>query len=168
MLYVQDDNIPALRLYKSFDFHEEEVTYQYELEVANLENIQTQLKQFPLEVSPINKIPASHMPLLTSQWTDIASMHNPPHQYVLIFHDVEGTSIGYCRLTPGFPGCFPFIVAHPENYLLNALKALKPYLLPEKVNLKLTIVDPKLAKVCAGYQFRLKYKLYKMVRTKMK
>ena len=128
-------------------------------------HIRAKYRKLPLSITSINTVPPTQMPLLSSQWVDIAAFHNPPHQYVLIFQDAEGKSIGYCRLSPGFPGCFPFVIADPSKYLLIALKALKPYLLPEKESSKLTIDDSKVAQVCAEYQFRLNYKLHKMVRT---
>jgi GNAT superfamily N-acetyltransferase len=163
ILYVQDDNRPAMHLYESFAFRKAEATFQYQLDIAKLDDIQPNFVQKQLVVIPINEVPLSRLPRFPSQWSDIASIHGPPYQYVLIFHDRNGIGIGYCRLTPSFPGCFPFVIDEPGNYLINALQRLKPYLNPEKVNLKLTIDDPTIAQVCESFGFRLNYTLYKMI-----
>jgi ribosomal protein S18 acetylase RimI-like enzyme len=168
ILYVQHDNRPAMHLYESFAFQRAEITFQYEYEIAQLYGIQLNLSQQQLMVIPINEVPISQLPAFSRQWSDIAAIHNPPYQHVLVFHDGNGNGIGYCRLTPSFPGCFPFVINKPGNYLLNALRGLRPYLNPEKVNLKLTIDDPTIAQLCESFGFQLNYTMYKMIRSPKK
>lgn len=165
ILYVQDDNGPAMHLYESFAFRKAEATFQYLLEVAKLDDIRPNVVQKQLVVIPIDEVPLSRLPVFSRQWSDIASIHSPPYQHVLIFHDRNGIAIGYCRLTPSFPGCFPFMINEPESYLINALKSLRPYMNPEKAILKLTIDDPMIAQACESFRFRLNYTLYKMIRS---
>jgi hypothetical protein len=91
-------------------------------------------------------------------------MHNPPLQYVLVFVDTKNVVFGYCRLSPSFPGCFPFVVCQPLLHLTAVFKGLKRYLLPEKDILKLTFANEELSGVCGRLGLKLNYKLLKMMR----
>ena len=85
-------------------------------------------------------------------------MHQPPDAYVLIFRK-GGQTVRYCRLSPGFPGCFPFVVDSPTERLLAVLRALVPYRRPEKAILKLTFWDSAVAQACRRAGLRLDYEL---------
>ena len=73
-------------------------------------------------------------------------------------------TVGYCRLNPGFPGCFPFHLDRPQETLLPALQALAPYLHQDKIDLRLTFWDRTTAEVCGQAGLRLNYELLKMHR----
>jgi hypothetical protein len=72
------------------------------------------------------------------------------------------TLAGYCRLSPEFPGCFPFAVTHPEANLPGALLSMQKYLLPEKDHLNLTLSDRPLAEACEALGLKLNCKLFRM------
>jgi ribosomal-protein-alanine N-acetyltransferase len=164
ILYVEDDNAAAMALYESFGFRKAEVTYQYEAKVAEFVAADMLSGTNLIAASPFDQVPRQRMPDFPRQWTDIAGIHHPPDQFVLIFHDHRGDCVGYCRLTPGFPGCFPFALRDPEVNLLEALKSLKEFLIRDKDILRLTIDDPLVAEACEARGYHLNYKLFKMIR----
>ena len=165
MLYVQEDNTPALSLYEAFGFGKAEITYQYLWEAPFKSDFPGKGAAPVVKALPVDKTSETSMPELPEQWGDFRAMHKPPGQYALLFNDEQGEAIGYCRLSPGFPGCFPFSVNYPVVNLQGVLLALRGYLLPEKDHLKLTLDDPALAETCDTLGLRLNYKLYKMVRS---
>jgi hypothetical protein len=161
MLYVQTDNPAAIRLYRRFGFCAIESTYQFVL--SNPQDRLQEEDTLGIVAVPISKVPASVWPSFPQEWTLIAEMHQPPDTYVLIFrHGAE--SIGYCRLNPNFPGCFPFVVARPAERLMPALRSMKDYLRSDKSILKLTVWDSAVAEACKGAGLELNYELLKMCR----
>jgi ribosomal-protein-alanine N-acetyltransferase len=161
ILYVRSDNTPALQLYESCGFKRVETTYQYVLATAKLRGD----RSIPgITVRPITEIVDEDMPPLEPQWSDLRSLHKPPQQYAFIFQDRTGRNIGYCRLTPSFPGCFPFVISEPSLNLISVLLGFKEYLLPEKEILKLTFQDDRLATACQSEGMDLNYTLFKMSR----
>jgi len=159
MLYVMQDNLPALRLYEGFGFKIADTSYQYNYKICDNSN-----KGSNVDIRPVEDVPETEMPELPGQWSDLRTMNHPPEQYVLIFFDKTGKNVGYCRLSPGFPGCFPFVVLQADRNLLPVLDRLREYLLPEKDHLKLTFNDEAIARACEKHGIELHYKLYKMVR----
>jgi [ribosomal protein S18]-alanine N-acetyltransferase len=165
MLYVLEDNMPALRLYEAFGFEKAEATYQFLWDLPLKSEFPDKKVTQLVQALPVDEVSEASLPELTEQWADFRAMHQPPGQYALIFRDERGETVGYCRLSPGFPGCFPFAVTHPEANLPGALLALRKYLLPERDHLKLTLSDRPLAEACEALGLKLNCKLYKMVRT---
>lgn len=108
-------------------------------------------------------VPERLRPTFPPQWSDLVARHSPPDSYTLLFR-VEGSerSIGYCRLSPDFPGCFPFVLAVPGGNLAAALVALGPYLLPQHRILRLTLAGAEIAQACDDLGFSLNYRLFKM------
>ncbi len=164
MLYVLEDNFAALHIYEQFGFVRDEITYQYIWDTSHPDSLVVPDNVPRIRLLPVDEVPGNTFSDLPNQWVDLRDMHHPPGQYVFIFKDAADNTVGYCRLTPGFPGCFPFQVNNPETNLPAALKGLQKYLIPEKKYLKLTFNDPALAKACEMYHLRLNYRLYKMIR----
>jgi GNAT superfamily N-acetyltransferase len=164
MLYVKDDNAPAIRQYKRFGFRPTESTYQYILSVPRITDMAVAISPENVKVVPIAEVPTTKMPELPQEWANIGSLHRPPNQHVLAFLDIKDDVIGYCRLSPGFPGCFPFVVRQPFLHLSAVFHGLQPYLLPEKDILKLTFADEELSEACRSLGLELNYKLQKMMR----
>ena len=164
ILYVQDGNLPAMSLYEQSLFLREEATFQYVLRPRGLGSTAAGQESEPVKVVGIDEVPESKLPRFPEQWADIRSLHRPPEQYVLIFRDGDGQELGYCRLTPGFPGCFPFVLQDPDRRLKSALLGLRRYLLPDKEILKLTFADERVAAACRSLGIELNYSLFKMVR----
>ncbi len=162
MLYVLEDNTPALSLYEAFGFEKAETTYQYLWEAPLTSSLPGKKAAPAVHTLPVDEASDEIMPELPEQWGDFRAMHRPPEQYALLFYDEKGRTIGYCRLSPGFPGCFPFAVTHPEANLPGALQALRKYLLPEKDLLRLTLDDRALVTACKELGLKLNFKLYKM------
>ena len=165
MLYVLDDNTAALRLYEEFDFERAETTYQYIWESPMQSQLTSEGPGPVVQALPVDEASEANMPELPGQWADFRSMHQPPGQYALLFYNEMGETIGYCRLSPGFPGCFPFSVKNPQKNLPGALRALKKYLRPDKDHLKLTLDEARLAEACNALGLQLNYKLFRMVRS---
>lgn len=165
MLYVRQDNLPALRLYENFGFAAIDTTYQYIWKTPGQTKWITTAAQPAVSILPINQVPETKMPELPQQWMDFRDRHDPPNQYALIFINEKGDNIGYCRLLPGFPGCFPFVISQPEMNLPGILYGLRTYLLPEKDHLKLTFSDEAIANACNTHGIEFNYKLFKMVRS---
>lgn len=165
MLYVRQDNLPALCLYEEFGFEKAETTYQYIWKTDRKNDQDTMSAKITVSVRPVSDVPEVKMPDLPPQWADFRDMHNPPDQYALVFLDENGDNIGYCRLSPEFPGCFPFILSQPGTNLRSVLEGLKRYLLPGKDHLKLTFNDERIAHACNAHGIELNYLLFKMVRS---
>jgi GNAT superfamily N-acetyltransferase len=164
MLFVRADNAGALRLYDAYGFYKAEATWQYIITAAKLRDLTARPPGASIRAITIDKVAEGGMPPLPPEWMDIRTLHNPPQQYVFVFCDSCGDDLGYCRLTPGFPGCFPFVLAEPAANFIDALRELESYLLPEKDFLKLTVSDETLAATCDSLGLRLNYQLSKMIR----
>jgi GNAT superfamily N-acetyltransferase len=164
MLYVLQDNLPALRLYEDFGFEVADMTYQYIWKSPGQDDRIPTETESSVSILPISEVPEAKMPELPLQWMDLRERHAPPNQYALIFFNEKGETIGYCRLAPGFPGCFPFALNQPETNLPGILNGLRKYLLPEKDHLKLTFNDEAIAKACDVNGIQLNCMLFKMVR----
>ncbi|MBN1944639.1 MAG: GNAT family N-acetyltransferase [Bradymonadales bacterium] len=161
MLYTQSTNRPALRLYERFDFKPIDGAYQFVLSDPQ-ERLSTE--EGRIQAIPVVEIPRPEWPPLPREWGDLAETHSPPKRYVLLFRDRGGKTLGYCRLDPGFPGCFPLVLERPLENLASALEALHPYLRPEKDILKLTFSSDELADACRALGLGLNYNLVKMLR----
>jgi GNAT superfamily N-acetyltransferase len=187
ILYVMQDNAAAIRLYHKFGFSERETTYQYVVpirkfldscrrppsgaaetsgpaEASGSSQAAGPAETFgPVTAVPINEADPEALPSFPEEWADIASMHDPPKNHVLIFMTDKAETTGFCRLSPEFPGCFPFVVdGSPVNRLARILCSLERYLNPGKEILKLTFPDGTLADECERLGFKLNYKLFKM------
>jgi len=161
ILYVRTDNAPAIKLYERFGFRAVESTYQFILS-SPLRRRPSQ-KQYSISAVAIDAVAREQVPAFPLEWSNLPSMHRPPDTHVLIFR--EGTrTVGYCRLNPGFPGCFPLVVERPSERLMPVLRALIPYLRPDKDILKLTFWDSETADAYRSAGLRLNYELLKMHR----
>jgi GNAT superfamily N-acetyltransferase len=161
VLYVGTDNPAAIRLYQRFGFRAVGSTYQFVLS-----NLQDRLKEEDaagIAAVPIGKVPEPSRPSFPREWAHLAGMHRPPDTHVLIFRD-GAESVGYCRLNPHFPGCFPFVVDRPSERLMPALHSLQGYLRPDRSILKLTVWGSALAEACRQAGLELNYELFKMQR----
>lgn len=165
MLYVQQDNPSAIRLYRKYGFDVSEVTYQYVIPIQRFLNSYGQSASQMITAVPLPQVDAGSWPSFPPEWADINKWHRPPDNYVLLFQADQGQIIGYCRLDPAFPGCFPFVVNDDAlKDLANILISLQGFLNPEKEILKLTFSGTALAEACEGLDFELNYKTFKMER----
>jgi hypothetical protein len=162
ILYVRQDNPAATHLYEKYGFTVSEETYQYIVPTDRIPDQGRGGDSFSVEVVPVTEVPPHSRPAFSAQWSQIAKLHDPPKTYVLLFVIEGKQQIGYCRLSPGFPGCFPFELSSPREQLPGALAALKPYLSTEHKILKLTFASAEMAQACDALAFELNYCLYKM------
>lgn len=162
ILYVRTDNVSAIRLYERFGFRDVESTYQFLL--ANPTDRLAEAASSEISAIPICDLPQSSWPLFPQEWANIAEMHQPPDSHVFVFRQQTNT-VGYCRLNPRFPGCFPFVVERPSENLMPALRSIRDCLQPGRPVLKLTISDPLVASACRESGFELNYELFKMLRS---
>jgi GNAT superfamily N-acetyltransferase len=162
ILYVQTDNPAAIRLYERFGFRAVESAYHF-----LLHDPRERLESEPageIRAVPISDASEASWPHFQREWAAIAQMHRPPDTYVLLFLQGAADTVGYCRLDPNFPGCFPFVLDRPSVDLMAALRSISGYLLPDKPILKLTTWDPAVADACSKAGLELSYELLKMLR----
>jgi len=164
LLYVQSDNRTAIHLYERFGFTVTETAYQYVLKDPLASPAADPAAV--IRAVPIVELPRSAWPSLPPEWATIGQLHDPPEQYVFVFHNPAGETLGYCRLSPQFPGCFPFVVEKPSENLAGVLRSLRPYPLPDKLILKLTFSADELAEACSALGLSLNYRLLKMMRSR--
>lgn len=162
ILYVLRNNPPAIHLYEKHGFRISEESYQYIVPTDQALEEQDATNSISLDAIPITEIPRQLKPTFPAQWSDLAEQHNPPKTYVLVFCLDGKRPIGYCRLNPDFPGCFPFELSSPSEQLMSALAGLKPYLSKELQILKLAFASPAMAQACDALGLKLNYRLYKM------
>lgn len=162
LLYVQCDNEAAIHMYDHLDFGVAESAYQFVLPDAR--RLSWRPSSVSITAAPIVDLPKRLWPSFPREWVNIADSHDPPDQYVLIFVDDTDAVCGYCKLSPGFPGCFPFVVEQPARNLGPILASLSEYLLPNKDELKLTFSADDTANACDELGLKLNYRLHKMIR----
>ena len=162
ILYVRQDNPIAVRFYEKHGFMSKESSYQYVVPINDFFRQRRYMSRSGLIATPITELSKCLVPEFPPQWANIEELHDPPNMYVLVFYTNDGSLIGYSRLDPNFPGCFPFVVDKPVIYLTKVLVYLKKYLLPEKSILKLTFENDELADVCSKLHFTLNYRLIRM------
>jgi ribosomal protein S18 acetylase RimI-like enzyme len=162
MLYVRQDNPAAIHLYKKHGFRISEESYQYIVPIDQALDEQYPKDWKSLDAIPVTEVPQQLRPAFPEQWSHLTKWHDPPKTYVLVFCLEGKRQIGYCRLNPDFPGCFPFELSSPAEQLPGALAGLEPYLSKQHRILKLTFASPEVAQACNALGFKLNYRLYKM------
>lgn len=165
ILYVQQDNSAAVHLYEKHGFRISEESFQYIIPIHDFIEERKSDLGIRFDVLPISEVSEALRPEFPLQWSNLSESHNPPKMYVLVFRVADNQQVGYCRLVPTFPGCFPFELSSPKRYLSIALIRLKPFLSKQYEILKLTFANPKIARVCDSLGFKLNYRLYKMSAT---
>jgi ribosomal protein S18 acetylase RimI-like enzyme len=163
ILYVQQDNPAAIHLYEKHGFSVADESYQYIVPVARLREDGRFDDCLTLDAIPVSEMAPELQPTFPTQWSDLAGQHDPPGVHVLVFRRDDGQPVGYCRLCPGFPGCFPFELSSPDEHLAGAIKALEPCLSPDHSILKLTFASAAVAQACDALELELNYRLYKMI-----
>jgi hypothetical protein len=158
ILYVLSDNRVAIRLYERFGFRTAESAFQFVL----ADPLHQPPAPSTIRSVPINEVPRPAWPHFPPEWATLPEAHNPPEKYVFLFCDFASRVLGYCRLDPRFPGCFPFVLERPHENLAATLRSLREYLLPDKNVLKLTFSSGELADACTRLGLQLNYRLFKM------
>lgn len=167
ILFVLQNNASAKHLYEKCGFLTEETTYQFVIPINEILSKYKDTKTNPIIAKAIIakqivEIENSELPEFPSEWKNIKENHDPPENFVLIFKNDKGKTVGYCRLNPEFPGCFPFYIENPMENLIESLISLEKYLNHDKKELKLTFPSIEIEKACVKNNFKLNYKLYKM------
>ena len=165
ILYVQQDNPAALHLYEKHGFQISAESFQYIVPIFDFIEEQESDVGIRFDALPISEISEALRPEFPLQWSNLSESHNPPKTYVLVFRVADNQQVGYCRLVPDFPGCFPFELSSSNKYLPIALTKLKPFLSKQNKILKLTFSNPMIAQACDTFGFKLNYRLYKMTAT---
>src|SRR4030042_2136324 len=165
ILYVLQNNPEAIHLYEKHGFQISEKSFQYIVPIFDVIPKREHDIVILFDALPISEVSAALKPDFPLQWSNLPELHTPPKTYVLVFFLTANQQVGYCRLVPDFPGCFPFELSSPEKHLSIALAKLKPFLSKQSNILKLTFSNPKIAKTCDAFGFKLNYRLYKMTAT---
>ncbi len=158
-LYVRADNEPAVKLYEKYGFEKEVDSHQFICPFKLLKGTprgncrhvewgEVQLVCLRFELNPIR----------------IQQYFGQEDQHVLIF-EVNRQQMGFARLTPSFPGAFPFIVKDSE-YALDFIGHLKEHITnPEFDYVRLTFDgQPRLVEKLTQEKLTLNYKLLKMTK----
>ncbi len=164
-LYVQTDNRPAIALYEKFGFRPTASAYQFIVPIREIIAgpwIARDRRGTRLAAGLAGHIQA--VPVADSPCSPKSPLSDPrePRPVSLRFVDSSGAVLGGCRLDPGFPGCSPFTLEHPDAALVPALLALEEYLDPAHDFLVLTFPAPALAETCRSLGFKLNYELLRM------
>jgi len=158
-LYVQEDNEPAINLYKKYGF--ETVTRSYQFNVP--------FKMLPKEP----KGRCRHVEYGEVQLTSLRFRVNPiriqqffgrENQHVLIY-EVMGQQIGFCRFSPSFPGAMPFIIKDVK-YAMDFIAHLTTYITNKKFKkVKITFDNQEaLYQKLTAEKVPLNYNLLKMIK----
>jgi ribosomal protein S18 acetylase RimI-like enzyme len=177
ILYVMQNNEPAVHLYRKHGFDVADETYQYLVPAtwiaahsgaggdegsANGGTAPSAEGSGAIRAVPIDSIPSDKLPRFADQWSAVPGHHNPPNVYVFVFRDPDDRNVGYASFSPNFPGCFPFVVDDPERDAEGAIASLAPYLAPDKDPIRLTFSSAELSAACDTLGLELNYTLYKM------
>ena len=163
ILYVMQDNDPAVHLYRKYGFRVKSETCQYLAPAEWINDRATAIEKPSVRAVPIDSIRESDRPDFPAEWAGVPGHHNPPHVYVFVYLDAEEKCRGFSSFSPTFPGCFPFVVENPQTNAESAIASLAPYLAPEKDPIRLTFSSAELAAACDALGLKLNYTLYKMV-----
>lgn len=161
-LYVEQQNEAAVHLYRKHGFKKAGTAWQfiapwktigeskpgYECNQVLLEHVDKLVKLFNLE-----KI-------------TLTSFVEQPTQFPLMLQREEnGEIVGFCRFTPAFPGCFPFILTDARLFDTLA-RGVQKYSLPDYDYCRFTFDDnDELAALMAGRGYKMHHALYKMIKT---
>ncbi|MBN1330831.1 MAG: GNAT family N-acetyltransferase [Candidatus Heimdallarchaeota archaeon] len=156
-LYVLEDNIPAISLYKKYGFNEETISHQFKVPYTKLPN------------NPRGK--CRHIDWGEIQLISLRFNQNPfriqqffgnENQHVLTY-EVMGQQIGFCRFSPNFPGAMPFVLKD-VTYLFDFIAHLKELITNNEFNYVRITLDgqEKLVQKMTDEKIPLNYKLLKM------
>ncbi|MGY5853054.1 MAG: GNAT family N-acetyltransferase [Candidatus Thorarchaeota archaeon] len=158
-LYTQDFNTTAQGLYTKFGFNQTGTTWHYFVPMDSLKPTGKFSCQTILE-EEIDSVGSKYNDTLPA--AQIRRFLTSDDYHVMTLKDSKGSVIGACRFTPGFPGCFPFILDELESFD-DFLAGLNPFSLPEYDYVRVTFTDyPDLAKVCDERSYKLHHRLFKM------
>ncbi|MGY5876208.1 MAG: GNAT family N-acetyltransferase [Candidatus Thorarchaeota archaeon] len=158
-LYTQDFNTTAQGLYAKFGFNVSGTTWHYFVPFDSLKpngkfSCQKILDE---EIDPVGEQYDDTLPA-----AQIRRILANDENHVMTLKDSEGNVVGASRFTPGFPGCFPFVLDKIESFD-DFLAGLQPFSLPEYDYVRVTFTDyPDLAQVCEEREYKLHHRLIKM------
>ena len=158
-LLVQQDNQPAINLYKHFGFHVTGESVQFSVNITpmpvdNYSIIDVVEYKNSKSYSPHNK-----------QILEWVRPHTPPHKLVLVFLK-QDRPIGFVRFSPDFPGCSPFVLFTDVDIDMQLLVSLlNKYALPDKRTIKITTENTNAITLLKSAGTEVNYSLFEMTKT---
>ncbi len=161
ILYVQEDNVAAQRLYRKFGFEAVATTWHYFVPFATLKPLGRYDCQ-PIKPDEIEDVGKQFCDALPAP--QIRRFLRRDH-LVITLKAPSGKIVGVCRFTPRFPGCFPFEIEQVESFD-DFVAGLRPYSLSQFDYVRVTFTDnPELLQLLEKRGYKLHHKLFKMVLT---
>ncbi len=160
-LYTPQDNYTAQGLYKKFGFAVAGTTWHHIVPRSSLNPTGRYTCQ-EIREDEIERVGEKYPALPAGQ---IRRFLTDERFHVMTLKDNNGDIIGACRFTPGFPGCFPYLMDTPEAFD-DFLAGLEPFSLPKFDHVRITYTDmPEVAKMCDARGYTLHHKLFKLTLT---
>jgi len=156
-LYVLEENIPAINLYKKYGFYEETISYQFKVPF-------TKLPEKPR--GKCRHVEWGEIQLISLRFNQnpfrIQQFFGNENQHVLTF-EIMGQQIGFCRFSPNFPGAMPFILKD-TNYIFDFVAHLKELITNKEFDYIRITFDgqDKLLQKLTEEKISLNYRLLKM------
>ncbi|MFX0168525.1 MAG: GNAT family N-acetyltransferase [Candidatus Hodarchaeota archaeon] len=157
-LYTQDFNIQAQRLYQKFGFKRIGTTWHYILPFDSLLPAKDLYTTQIIKTDEIERVAQTFSNTMSAAgirlWLE--------NDIVLTLKNQEGTIVGACRLTPSFPGCFPFELDRVDG-LDDFVEGFRSFIPVEYDYIRLTFTDnPDLAIILDERQCKLHHRLFRM------
>ena len=158
-LLVQQDNLPALQLYRKYDFQVTGESLQFS--VAITDRTIPGYAAIPVDEYQHGRQYAPHEKRILA-W---AEQHVPPHKLVLVYLK-ENQPIGFARFSPDFPGCAPFelFTENAVGDVHDLVALLGRYALPDKPIIKITTENENAITLFKAAGTQENYSLYKMTK----
>ena len=113
-LYTHDHNVVAQSLYKKFGFRKSGTTWHYFVPFESIK---------PLGEYSCQEILADEIDFIGERYPSLPAAqirryleNTQTKQHVLTLKDREGNIVGVARLTPSFPGSFPFEISGVDGF----------------------------------------------------
>jgi ribosomal protein S18 acetylase RimI-like enzyme len=159
-LLVQQDNRPAIQLYRKYDFQVTGESVQFS--VAITDRMVPDYALIPVDAYQHGTQYAPHAERILA-W---AGQHAPPHKLVLVYLK-ENKAIGFARFSPDFPGCAPFELFSGQDVgdIHDLVALLGSYALPDKRTIKITTENEIAISRFKAARIKENYSLYQMTKT---
>ncbi|MHA1167828.1 MAG: GNAT family N-acetyltransferase [Candidatus Hodarchaeales archaeon] len=162
-LYVERDNEIALRLYRKYGFKTFSSSWHF---IAKWSTIGDKNPDYESVRVQDEHVDALCMEFSLEEYTLQRLINDPDRVPLLMRHSKTGELMGYCKFTPSFPGCMPFIIKNTGLFDTFA-RGIEPHALPEFDHVHFTFDDNKeLASMMTDRGYELFQSLFKMELTK--
>jgi ribosomal protein S18 acetylase RimI-like enzyme len=157
-LSVEDDNASAIHIYHKAGFEVAGRAYQHVVDAEKRDCVRGR-RVDGLSLTPITECDREGLPKKVLAWRDA---HRPPDNLVLVLTARGEGYVGFCRLSPVFPGCSPLELDRPERDLGGFLTQLETFLPRDRRSVRLTCASDGIARAAESEGLALNYGLLEM------